>query len=401
MNFQLPIYGWVNRKSKTDTDRIPVTKKIRVGLIFGGKSGEHEISLASAQSVARALDKNKYDLVLIGVTKEGRWITGGNALKQLAAISPTPLLAPETESANGAVSAPINSAELVPTAADAATKPSPLATIDVAFPLVHGPFGEDGTIQGLLELADIPYVGAGVAASAVGMDKALMKAVFRAHSLPILDWLVILRRDWEAEPGETIYRVESVLGYPCFVKPANLGSSVGITKAHNRDELRGALKTAAQYDRKLIAERAAQNAREIECAVLGNDNPIASIPGEVIPRREFYDYAAKYESESGTELIVPADLPPEIVHSVQEIAIRAFKSIDACGMARVDFFLERGANKLLLNEINTIPGFTSVSMYPRMWQKSGISYTDLIDRLIQLALERHADKRKSKIVYEP
>ena len=376
-------------------------KKIRVGLIFGGKSGEHEISLASAQSVARALDKNKYDVVQIGVTKDGRWITGGNALKQLAAVSPTPLLAPESESANGAVSAPINSAELVPTATDAATTQSPLATIDVAFPLVHGPFGEDGTIQGLLELADIPYVGAGVAASAVGMDKALMKAVFRAHSLPILDWLVILRRDSETQLDETIYRVESVLGYPCFIKPANLGSSVGITKAHDRDELRGALKTAAQYDRKLIAERAAQNAREVECSVLGNDDPIASIPGEVIPKREFYDYAAKYASEAGTELIVPADLSPELVHSAQEIAIRAFKAIDACGMARVDFFLERGANRLLLNEINTIPGFTSVSMYPRLWQKSGIGYADLIDRLIQLALERHADKRKSKIVFEP
>ena len=378
-----------------------MTKKIRVGLVFGGKSGEHEISLASAQSVARALDKNKYDLVLIGVTKEGHWITGGNALKQLAAVSPTPLLAPESESANGAVSAPINSVELVPTAVDAATKSSPLALIDVAFPLVHGPFGEDGTVQGLLELADIPYVGAGVAASAVGMDKALMKAVFRAHSLPILDWLVILRRDAETQLDETIYRVESVLGYPCFVKPANLGSSVGITKAHDRDELRGALNIAAQYDRKLIVERAAQNAREIECSVLGNDDPIASIPGEVISKREFYDYAAKYESEAGTELIVPADLSPELVRSAQEIAIRAFKAIDACGMARVDFFLERGANRLLLNEINTIPGFTSVSMYPRMWQKSGISYADLIDRLIQLALERHADKRKSKVTYEP
>ena len=374
-----------------------MTKKIRVGLIFGGKSGEHEISLVSAQSVARAIDRSKYDVVLIGVTKEGRWITGGNALKQLAAISPTPLLAPESENANGGVSAPINSVELVPTGVSAVTAQSPLATIDVAFPLVHGPFGEDGTLQGLLELADIPYVSAGVAASAVGMDKALMKAVFRAHSLPVLDWLVILRRDWEAQPDDAIYRVESVLGYPCFVKPANLGSSVGVTKAHQRDELIEALRVAAQYDRKLIAERAAQNAREIECSVLGNDDPIASIPGEVIPKREFYDYAAKYDNEAGTELFVPADLSPEIVRNVQEIAIRAFKAIDACGMARVDFFLERGANRLLLNEINTIPGFTSVSMYPRMWQKSGISYADLIDRLIQLALERHADKRKSKI----
>ncbi len=371
-----------------------MANKIRVGLIFGGKSGEHEVSLASAQSVARALDKNKYEVVLIGVTKDGRWITGGNALKQLAAISPTPLLAPESESATGAVSAPISSAELVPAASNAS---SPLATIDVAFPLVHGPFGEDGTIQGLLELADIPYVGAGVAASAVGMDKALMKAVFRAHNLPVLEWLVVLRRVWETHADETIYRVESVLGYPCFVKPANLGSSVGVSKAQNRDQLIAALKTAAQYDRKLIVERAAQNAREIECSVLGNDDPIASIPGEVIPKREFYDYAAKYASESGTALIVPADLPSEIARQVQEIAVRAFTAIDACGMARVDFFLERGANKLLLNEINTIPGFTSVSMYPRMWEQSGISYGDLIDRLIQLALERHADKRKSKI----
>jgi D-alanine-D-alanine ligase len=339
--------------------------------------------------------------VLIGVTKEGRWITGGNALKHLAAISPTPLLAAETASANGSVSAPMNSAELVPTAASAVASSSPLATIDVAFPLVHGPFGEDGTMQGLLELADIPYVGAGVAASAVGMDKALMKATFRAHNLPILEWLVILRRDWETQPKDTIYRIESVLGYPCFIKPANLGSSVGISKVHHRAELLDAFKTAAQYDRKLIAERAAQNAREIECSVLGNDDPIASIPGEVIPRRAFYDYAAKYASDAGTELIVPADLSAETVRSVQEMAVRAFKAIDASGMARVDFFLERGANKLLLNEINTIPGFTSVSMYPRMWQASGVSYADLIDRLIQLALERHADKKRSKIAYEP
>ncbi|MEW5717893.1 MAG: D-alanine--D-alanine ligase family protein [Chloroflexota bacterium] len=377
-----------------------MTKRTRVGLIFGGKSGEHEVSLASAQSVARAIDKDKYEVVLIGVTKEGRWITGGDTLRQLAAVSPTPLLAPESESATGAVSAPINSAELVPIASNAAGS-SPLATIDVAFPLVHGPFGEDGTIQGLLELADIPYVGAGVAASAVGMDKALMKAVFRAHNLPVLEWLVILRRDWETRADETIYRVESVLGYPCFVKPANLGSSVGVSKARNRAELIAALEIAAQYDRKLIVERAAQNAREIECSVLGNDDPIASVPGEVIPKREFYDYAAKYASESGTELIVPADLPPETARQVQAIAVRAFTALDACGMARVDFFLERGTHRLLLNEINTIPGFTSVSMYPRMWEQSGISYGDLIDRLIQLALERHADKRKSKIAYEP
>lgn len=370
--------------------------KIRVGIIFGGKSGEHEVSLASAQSVARAIDKNKYDVVLIGITKQGRWLAGGNTLKQLAAVSPTPLLKPieETQNGNGKI---LNSVELVPTASSDVANASPLNTIDVAFPLVHGPTGEDGSLQGLLELADIPYVGASVVASAVGMDKALMKSVFHAHNIPQVDWLVILRRDWETQSAETMNRIETTFGYPCFIKPANLGSSVGVTKAHNRDELARSLDTAAQYDRKMIAEHAAVNAREIECSVLGNDNPMASLPGEVIPRREFYDYSAKYADDAGTDLIVPADLPDEITRAVQALAIRAFQSIDASGMARVDFFLERDGNRLLLNEINTIPGFTSVSMYPRMWEKSGLAYADLIDRLIQLALERHADKRKSKL----
>lgn len=373
-----------------------MNKKIRVGIIFGGKSGEHEVSLASAQSVARAINKDKYQVVLIGITKQGRWLAGGNVLKQLAAVSPTPLLKPIDDTQNGAGKI-LNSVELVPTASSEIASASPLNAIDVAFPLVHGPSGEDGSLQGLLELADIPYVGASVVASAVGMDKALMKAVFRAHNLPQVDWLVILRRDWEMQPAETIQRIETTLGYPCFTKPANLGSSVGVTKAHDRDELARALTTAAQYDRKLIVERAAVNAREIECSVLGNDDPIASLPGEVIPRREFYDYAAKYDGDAGTDLIVPADLPNEMTRAVQTLAIRAFKSIDASGMARVDFFLERDSHRLLLNEINTIPGFTSVSMYPRMWEKSGLAYVDLIDRLIQLALERHADKHKSKI----
>ena len=232
------------------------------------------------------------------------------------------------------------------------------------------------------------------------MDKALMKSIFRANNLPSVDWMVILRSEWESHPQETIRRIETALSYPCFIKPANLGSSVGINKAHNADELAQALTDAAQYDRKLIAERAARNAREIECSVLGNDDPIASLPGEVMPHREFYDYSAKYDNDSQTELIVPADLSPELTRAVQDMAIRAFQAIDACGMARVDFFLERGTNTLLLNEINTIPGFTAVSMYPRMWEKSGLSYPDLIDRLIQLALERATDKRKSKTTYE-
>ncbi len=375
-----------------------MSKKIRVGLIFGGKSGEHEVSLASAQSVAHAINKDKYNVVLIGITKEGRWLLGDHALKQLIAASPSPLLKNGSANGtkNGSKTATTDAKELVPNANAALTPISPLESIDVAFPLLHGPFGEDGTVQGLFELADMPYVGAGVAASAVGMDKALMKSVFRANNLPTVDWMVIFRRDWESRPEETIRRIEDDFGYPCFVKPANLGSSVGISKAHNWDELAQALANAAQYDRKLLAERAAENAREIECSVLGNDDPIASLPGEVIPRREFYDYAAKYESGSGTELIVPASLPPETCKTVQELAVRAFQSVDACGMARVDFFVERASNRVLLSEINTIPGFTAVSMYPKMWEASGLSYSAIIDRLIQLALERYSEKKKNK-----
>ena len=374
-----------------------MSKKIRVGLIFGGKSGEHEVSLASAQSVARAIDKDKYEVALIGIAKDGRWIAGGNALKQLAAASPSPLLSAGVESSDDTTATETaTTRELTPGAASS----SPLSSIDVAFPLVHGPFGEDGTLQGLLELADIPYVGAGVAASAVGMDKALMKSIFRANHLPQVDWMVVLRRDWESKPEETIRSIENAFGYPCFIKPANLGSSVGVTKAHNWDELAQALATAAQYDRKLIAERAV-DAREIECSVLGNDEPLAAMPGEILPQREFYDYAAKYAENAGTELRVPADLSPELTRSIQDIAVRAFKAIDGSGLARVDFFLERATNKVLLNEINTIPGFTSVSMYPRMWEQTGLTYTALIDRLIQLALERYADKRKSKTTYQP
>ena len=377
-----------------------MTEKLRVGLIFGGKSGEHEISLASAQSVARAIDKEKHAVTLIGITKEGRWLAGADVLTQLAAASPTPLLGFNAENSAASAAEAISGKELVPAAFDLLGNKSPLAAIDVAFPLVHGPFGEDGTVQGLLELADIPYVGAGVAASAVGMDKALMKAIFRASNLPAVDWTVVLRHERECSPEGALNRIEGALGYPCFVKPANLGSSVGVTKVRNRDELAQALTTAAQYDRKLLAERAVEDAREIECSVLGNDEPIASLPGDVVPRREFYDYVAKYDDRAGTQLIVPADLPPETVHIVQSLAIRTFKAIDCCGMARVDFFLERATNKVFVNEINTIPGFTAVSMYPRMWEKSGLAYSALIDRLIQLALERYADRKKSKTSYQ-
>lgn len=369
-----------------------MVKKIRVGLIFGGKSGEHEVSLASAQSVLRALDADKYDAVLIGVTKEGRWLTGGNPLKQLVNATSSPLLKAVNGSSNSATTALVSHSAAEMTTSDALNE-----TVDVVFPLIHGPNGEDGTIQGLLELADLPYVGAGVAASAVGMDKALMKSIFRSAGLPVADYLVVMRHKWEHEPEETIHELETVIQYPCFVKPANLGSSVGISKARNWDELTQALTTAAQYDRKIIVERAIDG-REIECSVLGDDVPLASLPGEVIPQREFYDYDAKYADEN-TRLIVPADLTGDQARTVQELAVRAFQAIDCSGMARVDMFLETRDGKFLVNEINTLPGFTNVSMYPRMWEASGVNYSQLIDRLIQLAFERYADKKRNKVTY--
>lgn len=373
--------------------------KIRVGLIFGGKSGEHEVSLASAHSVLNALDPDKYEPVLIGITREGRWVTSGNSLKQLAAASHSLLLKAinQGEAANGVNGAANTNTLVTRTASQVTTTDALNGSVDVLFPLIHGPNGEDGTIQGMLELADLPYVGAGVAASAVGMDKALMKAMFRAAGLPSVEYLVVVRPRWERAPEETIREIEAVLHYPCFVKPANLGSSVGVTKAHNWDELAQGLATAAQYDRKILVERGV-DAREVECSVLGNDDPVASLPGEIVPRREFYDYDAKYADEQ-TQLIIPADLTPEQIRTVQDYAVRAFKAIDCSGMARVDFFIERRDGRVLVNEINTIPGFTAYSMYPKMWDASGLPYPKLIDRLIELALERHADKKRNKVTY--
>jgi D-alanine-D-alanine ligase len=268
---------------------------------------------------------------------------------------------------------------------------------DVIFPILHGPYGEDGTVQGLLELAGIPYVGAGVAASAVGMDKALFKDIMRAHGLPTVPDLVLKRKTWEGYPAETLARIEKEIGYDCFVKPANLGSSVGISKAHNRSELRAALGEAAKYDRKVVVE-VAVDAREIEVSVLGNDEPIASLPGEIVPCNEFYDYEAKYV-DGDSELLIPAPIPPETAELVQRLAIDAYLAIDCAGMARADFLLDRQTGKIFVNEVNTLPGFTPISMYPKLWENSGISYTELIDRLIQLALERHADKGRSATTY--
>jgi D-alanine-D-alanine ligase len=376
------------RSSRVSHD---AARKLRVGIIFGGKSGEHEISLLSAQSVMRAMNKDKYDIVPIGITSEGRWLMSGDPLKALTGGQAT---MPKLLDA-GAKPLPRRATADVSRALTLGARRSGESPLDVIFPVLHGPMGEDGTVQGLFELADIPYVGAGVAASAVGMDKAAMKDVFRARGLPIVPHLIVLRSKWERDPSAVMKEIEDQIGFPCFVKPANLGSSVGVTKVHDYVELDAALAEAASYDRKLVVEWAVPHAREIECSVLGNDGPIASLPGEVKPGREFYDYHAKYFDEH-TQLIVPAPLSEELTAQVRELAIRAFKAIDCAGMARVDFLLAGETDELYLSEINTIPGFTSVSMYPRMWEASGISYAELIDRLIDLALERHADKKRSR-----
>src|SRR5215468_3244936 len=327
-------------------------KKIRVGVIRGGRSGEHEVSLRSAESILKAIDRNKYDVVPITISHEGRW--------EPFTISPDPSAQPP---------------------------------VDVVFPIVHGTYGEDGTIQGLFELANLPYVGAGVLGSAVGMDKDVMKRILRDSGLPIVDYWTVRKSDLHSFLQDNI----NSLPYPVFVKPANLGSSVGITKAHSPEELPAALQTAAEYDRKIVVERGIDG-REIEISVLGNDDPIASVPGEIIPSREFYDYNAKYVDDN-SRLLIPAPLTELQVNDARRLGISAFKVLECSGMARVDFFLERSSGKFYVNEINTLPGFTSISMYPKLWDASGISYPQLIDRLITLAIERHTEKNKLKTKY--
>jgi D-alanine-D-alanine ligase len=386
---------------------VVILKKIRIGVIFGGRSGEHEISLISAESVMRALNKDKYDVLPIGITKEGRWLIGGDPLVQLKAASCTPQEltggSPKSEVPGPKSGVPTRDLVLGTWNLELGTpslKPrSPLADVDVVFPVLHGPYGEDGTVQGLLELANLPYVGAEVTASALGMDKALQKTIFRQKGIPVVDFLVVKRREWEREPEAVLARVEAAPGYPCFAKPVNLGSSVGITKAHNGEELRTALDIAARYDRRILVEQSAEDCREIEVSVLGNDDPIASIPGEIVPHREFYDYIAKYVDDD-TELKIPADLPPPVTERVRELGVQAFLAIDCAGMARVDLFVARDFSRIYVNELNTIPGFTAISMYPQLWEASGLPYPELLDRLIELALERHADKSRSQITYK-
>ena len=391
-------------------------KKLRVGILFGGRSGEHEISLLSAASVFKAIDKNKCEVVPIGITKEGRWVTSGDAERLLSGQplhEERHLRAGDPEATaqaavlqNGeAIVVPPEphtpGASMRPFQADAMTRRASdrAINVDVIFPVLHGTFGEDGTVQGLLELADLAYVGAGVLGSAAGMDKDIMKSLFRAAGLPIVKHVTVLRSEWEENPKKVQQVVESKLKYPVFVKPANLGSSVGISKAHDRKELGPAIDEAARYDRKIAIEEGVggkkNKAREIECAVLGNDNPKASVPGEIVPSAEFYDYAAKYVDE-GSQLIIPAKLSKSESKKVQALAVAAFRAVDCSGLARVDFLMDPKSRKIYLNEINTMPGFTSISMYPKLWAASGVSYPELIERLIQLGLERHADKKKNQ-----
>ena len=364
--------------------------KLRVGVIFGGRSGEHEVSLVSATSVIGALDPAKYDVVPIGITPEGRWISSGRALGMLKEKS-----GQESEPEKYLVPEPNRKGLVSPNGGGASPQ-----GLDVVIPLVHGTYGEDGTLQGLLELANIPYVGAGVLASAVGMDKIVQKMVFAAAGLPLVRYCWTYAADCRDRPGKVRALVEKTLRYPVFVKPANTGSSVGISKVHARKELAQALAAAAEFDRKVIIEEGVRNAREIECSVLGNDNPVASVPGEIVPSNEFYDYDAKYV-DGKSRAIIPAPVPAAIARKVRECAVRAYRAIDCAGMARVDFFVTKGKGRVYLNEVNTIPGFTAISMYPKMWEASGVTFRELLDRLIALAVERHREMNARRTSYTP
>ncbi|MCI0338884.1 MAG: D-alanine--D-alanine ligase [Acidobacteria bacterium] len=368
-----------------------MSKKLRIGVIFGGRSGEHEVSLRSAESVINALDRSRYEIVPIAITRQGKWLASSEATNLL------PSAVIEDADQHVAIFGDPTERGLARFSSEGI--PSWRDKIDCFIPVLHGTYGEDGTIQGLLEMADVPYVGCGVLASAVGMDKVVMKRLFREAGLPIVGHTHFLRAQWEADAQKIEARVIEEIGFPCFVKPANLGSSVGISRAVEAKSLKAAITLAAKYDRKIIVEKGV-DARELEVSVLGNDLPMASLPGEVIPlTARFYDYKAKYIDENGARLIIPAELNPVTTAEIQQFAIRAFQAIDGSGLARVDFFLERATDMLIVNEINTMPGFTSISMYPKLWEATGISYSELIDRLIELAFERHREKSRNVTSY--
>jgi len=360
-------------------------KRLRVGVLFGGRSGEHEVSLASATSVIRGLDPDKYEAVPIGITKEGHWLIGAGAQKMLPEVLRGGQRVMMTADPTDAALVPLD-------------RSGGGTRLDVVFPVMHGTFGEDGTIQGLLDLAGLPFVGAGVLGSAIAMDKDVAKRLLQAAKIPVVPWVAVPRTEWEKTATEVVQTIESKFQYPVFVKPATLGSSVGMTKVHSREELAPALNLAAEFAQKILVERA-MVAREIEVSVLGNSEPAASVPGEIVPHREFYDYAAKY-LEEGTQLLIPAKLKPAQVEKFQKLAVDAFRALELSGMARVDFFLEKTGGKIYLNEANTIPGFTSISMYPKLWEASGIPFRDLIDKLIELALEQHREKARTKYQIE-
>ena len=375
-----------------------MAKRLRVGVLFGGKSGEHEVSLRSGASILKAIDRKKYDVIAIGIAKTGQWLGGDDSKALLDGVA-VPALAANSSAKKKAETG-------LALQASAATSTSAL---DVVFPVLHGTFGEDGTIQGMLELADVAYVGSGVLGSAAGMDKDAMKKMFAAAGLPQVKHVTLLRSEWKASPRKCTTLIESKLKYPLFVKPANLGSSVGISKVRERKELAAAMNEAAQFDRKIVVEEGVSGngklkgkgkARELEIAVLGNDDPIASVVGEIVPDREFYDYASKYDSTSTSEPVIPAKITKAQAKQLREMAVAAFKACDCSGLARVDFLMEaadpasKKEPKIYLNEINTMPGFTSISMYPKLWEATGIGYSELIDRLIALAVERH-DERSS------
>lgn len=358
--------------------------RLRIGVLFGGRSTEHEVSILSAQSIIAAMDSERFEPVPLYIDENGRWLVGGSINRLVSAdaaseyvyLPPDPTQRSLVSAQNGIPAGPS------------------LPPLDVVFPVFHGLNGEDGTIQGVLELANLPYVGAGVLGSALGLDKIYMKRAFAAAGLPTVDYLPVTRRQYERNPDAFIALAEERIGYPCFSKFANSGSSVGTTKAHNRAELVSGLRLASSFDRKLLVERAV-DARELEVSVLGNDDPEASVVGEVVPAHEFYDYEAKYLDE-GSRLFIPATIEAKVAHDVRGLAVRAFQAVDAAGMARVDFFLERKTGRILVNELNTIPGFTRISMYPKLWEASGVSYPRLIERLVDLAIERFNDKQRSQ-----
>jgi D-alanine-D-alanine ligase len=381
-------------------------KRLRVGVLYGGRSGEHEVSLASAAAVFANLDRARYEPVPIRIEKDGRWTLADKpplASSAAEVIEHARLEAARPVRAGREVHLvprpgdetmlAIDRGAAVDPAGDAARAMITGLSLDLLFPVLHGPYGEDGTVQGLLELAGVPYVGAGVLASATGMDKAIAKVLFAARGLPVGPYDVVLRREWIQDPSPVARRLVKKLGLPLFVKPANLGSSVGISKVKEASALPPAMDLAAEFDRKIVVEAAIPGAREIECAVLGNDEPQASLPGEVLPSREFYDYEAKYLDE-GSKLLIPAPLNQKETEAIRRLSIEAFRAIDGAGMARVDFLVSRADGRTFVNEVNTIPGFTTISMYAKLWEATGVPYPALLDRLIQLALERHAEKQQ-------